>query len=87
MANKPPEIKMCDCSSSQIAQHGYDPATKTLAIRFHGKEAPKGGRLPGATYHYSGVSQDDYDAFTKAKSFGVHFGANIRSKFKFTRQP
>jgi hypothetical protein len=77
---------MCDCKSSQLHSHGYDTATKTMAIRFHGKVAPNGVKLPGPVYHYHDVSQEAYDALVKAESLGKHFGANVRNKFKFTKQ-
>jgi hypothetical protein len=72
MKDEAPKITMCDCQSSQLAQHGYDPATKTLAVKFKN----------GGLYHYAGVSQEAYDALTKAKSLGKHFAANVRSKFR-----
>ena len=74
--DKTPAIKMCDCQSSQLAQHGYDAATKTLAIKFKS----------GGLYHYAGVSQEAYDSLVKAKSLGKHFAANVRGKFKHTKR-
>jgi hypothetical protein len=80
-----PQFEMCDCKSSQLHSHGYDSATKTMAIRFH-KRAKDGSTTPGAVYHYHDVSQVDYDALTKAESLGKHFGAHVRNTFKFTKQ-
>lgn len=71
---KRPDITLCKCNSSQIAEHGYDADSQTLAIRFK-----SGGKL----YHYAGVSRKDYDALTGAKSLGKHFHTHIREKFPF----
>lgn len=65
-----PDIKMCACDSSQIAEHGYDDATKTLAIKFkHG----------GSVYHYDDVSPELYAEFSEAESKGSFFGKRIKS--------
>jgi len=72
MKDEAPQIKMCDCASSMLAQHGYDAATKTLAVKFKN----------GGVYHYAGVSQEDYDTLVKSKSLGGHFAANVRAKFR-----
>lgn len=70
-------MKMTDIStSSTITGHGYDPETKTAAIRF------KTG-----LYHYDGVSQEDYDALVAAKSMGSHFHKNWRAKYNGVKQP
>ena len=63
--------------SSQIAAHGYDPISHTLAVRFH-----KGS----AVYHYKGVPQDEADKFARAPSLGQHLHAHIKNKFHFERQ-
>jgi hypothetical protein len=68
------KIPLRPCTSSMLTHHGYDAQSKTLALTFTG----------GKTHHYYGVSQAQYDAFTKAKSLGRHFGKHIRGKFKFT---
>lgn len=54
--------------SSQIAAVGHDPATGTLAVRFH----------TGTVYHYSNVTQEQYDAFINAESLGKFFGQHIK---------
>lgn len=77
-------IKLSDCKSSQIHSHGYDPQTKTLAIRFYRTEGGK--RVPGPIYHYEGFTEDDYKSFCGAESLGKHFGTHIKGdKFKFKK--
>jgi KTSC domain-containing protein len=67
-----PEIAMCDCNSTNIARHGDDAATRTLAIEFR-----NGGR-----WHYRDVPPEAYKAFAAAKSMGTHFHSAIRPQFK-----
>lgn len=67
-----PKFAMNACKSSQVASHGYDAATRTLAVKFHG----------GGEYHYADVSPADYAALGKAKSIGGHIHANVKGKFK-----
>ena len=62
--------------STQIAAHGYDPVSHTLAVRFHN----------GGVYHYAGVPQEAADRFSKAESLGKHLGAHIKGKFAHERQ-
>lgn len=69
-------MKMVDCKSSQMAAHGYDPSTKTLAVRFRS----------GETYKYKGVPQDVYVSMVKAKSLGSFFHHNIKGKFGHAKQ-
>lgn len=78
-ANKPkaPAIDMKPVTSSSIKAHGYDAASKTLAVQFVGSDH---------VYHYAGVPQADADALGKADSIGKHFASAIRDKFKGTRQ-
>jgi hypothetical protein len=40
----------------------------------------------GSSYHYEGVSPDDFAKFEGAQSMGKHFGANIRGKFPHSLQ-
>ncbi|HXC40159.1 MAG TPA: KTSC domain-containing protein [Burkholderiales bacterium] len=66
-----PTIGMQACASSLLTHHGYDAATKTLAVTFkHG----------GTTYHYANVSPEQYAALTGADSIGKHFAAHIKGK-------
>lgn len=67
-------IAITAADSSAIAGHGYDPETKTLAIRFKS----------GKTYHYQGVDAGTYDAFKGSKSLGSFFGKSIRDNFTAT---
>ena len=64
-------------NSSNIAEHGYDPETRTAAIRFKN----------GGLYHYDGVSAEDYAAFAAAQSLGSHFHKNWRAKYNGVKQP
>ena len=53
-------IAMCDCKSSQLKSHGYDSASKTLAVQFKN----------GGTYHYAGVSHTiSYANLSRLDSF------------------
>jgi hypothetical protein len=70
-----PAIEMAPVVSSQIAAIGHD--GNTLAVKFSS----------GATYYYSGVSQEDFAAFKDADSIGSHFGKFIRGKFDSVRLP
>ena len=66
-------IPLTPCDSRQLATHGYDQDTKTLAIQFKQKN---GTTHP---YHYQNVSQDQYDAFCKAESLGHHFNTTFKN--------
>ncbi|MDE2470724.1 MAG: KTSC domain-containing protein [Bradyrhizobium sp.] len=59
--------------SSQIHSVGYDPLTKTLAVRFHG---PKG--KPSALYHYADVAPAKFADFERAESKGKWFHQHIK---------
>ena len=63
--------------SSQIHSTGFDPASGTLSIQFHGKDGK-----PGSIYHYQNFTQAKYDAFLKAESIGSHFGKTIKGNTK-----
>ena len=67
-----PTITLSPCKSSQIAGHGYDPATRTMALQFY--RGPKDARVPGSIYHYANVDPAQYAELTKAESIGKHFG-------------
>lgn len=70
MTTKPkhPTIAMCACKSSQVAEIGHCPATNTLAVRFS----------RGGTYHYPGISAEQFAALKGAKSIGAHLGKHIK---------
>ena len=65
-------IPLTPCDSRQLAAHGYDPATKTLAIQFKQKS--------GVThpYHYP-CTQEQYDALCAAESPGHHFNTHFKN--------
>jgi len=64
-----PTIDLHPVESSQVKAIGFDPASKTLAVTFHGT---------GTVYHYPGVSAEQHQAFLKAESIGSHFGKHIK---------
>jgi len=63
-----------EVKSSQVHSVAFDPATKTLAVRFHGKNGP------GSLYHYANVSLDKHADFMKAESKGKFLGIHIKAK-------
>lgn len=65
-------MEMKEVKSTQIHSLGFDPATGTLAIRFHGKNGP------GGLYHYSNFTPEQFKAFSECESKGKYFGANVR---------
>ena len=79
-------IPMSACGSSQLKEFGYDPANRTLAIRFNGKSGEK------TVYTYANVPQDLADGLKAAdadpeQSVGRYFGEHIKGKedFPFTK--
>ena len=58
--------------SSHIKELGHDPETNTLAVTFH-----KGG-----TYHYPGVTEEQYRVLHEHDSPGSHFHRHIKPRFK-----
>lgn len=75
MAEQKPQITMTPCKSAAITAHGYDAATKTLALQF------KGGR----TYRYGDVPQAIAAGIADAKSIGKYIGNNVTGKFKLLK--
>lgn len=69
-------MKMSAAKSSQILSHGYDPQTKTLAVRFQA----------GGLYHYSDVPPEVYEQFAQAPSLGRFMHSTIKGKFAHTKQ-
>lgn len=55
-------------NSSNLAEQGYDPATRVLRIKFKS----------GATYEYDGVAPETYARFTQAESMGKFLNAEIK---------
>ncbi|MBR8141185.1 KTSC domain-containing protein [Burkholderia vietnamiensis] len=66
-------IEMQPVESSQIHSVGYDAAAQKLAIRFKNKAGD-----PSSLYHYSDVTQENFDAFKGAESIGSHFYKYIK---------
>lgn len=75
-------ITLIHVESSQISGIGYDAASRTLAIQFPGR-----GPAEGTTYHYFDVPAEVYEAFISAESIGKYFGAHIKGKFSYEKQP
>lgn len=77
-------MDMIAVKSKQLHSVGYDPATKTMRIRF----ADRKDGTPGPMYDYSNVGPDDHSALMAADSKGKHFGAHIKPhahKFPFSK--
>lgn len=80
-------IPMTPCDSSQLKEFGYDAATQTLAIRFHGKSGEK------TVYTYAGVPGELHDRMRQAdadpeQSVGKFFGEHIKGRaglYPFTK--
>lgn len=72
---KHPHVAMCPCESSQVKSHGYDAATRTLAVEYKS----------GGVYHYHDVPPATYDAMKEAKSVGSFIGKSIKGVHKYAR--
>lgn len=70
VALKPPKQP-----STAVHSYGYDPASKTLAIRFHRKDGP------GDPHHYREVPEHVAHALNDADSVGKFFANHIRGKY------
>lgn len=68
-----PQYKLQPCDSTQISEHGFCPATNTLALRFKSKSGK------GSLYHYPNVTVEKYAEFMAAESKGKFFGSQIKS--------
>lgn len=71
----PKFITLHPCTSSQIARHGYDEETRTMAVEFY----------RGGEYHYFDVSKEAYEAFVAADSKGSHHHREIRGKYRYEK--
>ena len=67
------DIPLVKCDSSQLNAVGYDADSQTLAIEFKNWKGE-----PTSLYHYSGVTQEQFDAFNTAESKGRHLGQFIK---------
>lgn len=65
-----PSIEREAVESSMIKSLGYDAETKTLAVEFQN----------GDVWHYTNVSQSEYDSLKSAQSIGAYFGKNFKGK-------
>lgn len=74
--SKPTPIPLTACQSSTVVGHGYDVATKTLAVKFKS----------GGLYHYAGVPQDVADAMAKSESVGSFVAKSVRHLFDSVKQ-
>lgn len=72
MKPKAPTIPMSAVKSSQVESIGHH--GDTLAVKFKS----------GGTYHYHGVTADQFAGLQKAESIGKALGA-IKSAHKFTK--
>ena len=61
-------------NSSNLAECGYDPQSRTLLVVF------KSGRR----YLYSGVPELEYRALMAASSHGAYFNAKVRNRYAFS---
>jgi hypothetical protein len=68
------KITMESVESTQIHSIGYDAATQTLAVRFKNRRTLG----PEALYHYSNVTQADFEALRDAESIGSHLYRHIK---------
>lgn len=64
-------MKLVPVRSSNIEAVGYDPATRTMGVRFKG----------GMTYHHLDVSPEAHGALMSAPSKGAHYHQNVKGKF------
>ena len=69
-------ISLTPVKSSNLAAVGYDPATRTLAVRFTGTAAK--------VYHYKDVPAEAHTALMAADSIGRHYSKSIRTHFHHT---
>ena len=72
-----PTIAMTPVKSSNIAAHGYDTVSHTLAVQF----------TNGNTYHYHEVPADVAVGMTQAESVGQYFSRTVRGQFAHTAIP
>ena len=62
-------------ASSCIAEIGYEPSDKTLAIRFHS----------GREYLYVGIQPQTHEALLASASVGAYFNAEVRDAYPHRR--
>ncbi len=57
--------------SSNIESVGYDPASKTMQVKFRS----------GSTHQYSGIAPEVHAAFMGASSHGAYYAARVRGRY------
>lgn len=62
-----PRTTLPEGKSKNVVSHGYDSATRTLAVEFKG----------GGIYHYANVSPEQYADLQAADSFGSFLHAHM----------
>ena len=70
---KPVNIPLTQIYSSNIKAVGYDPATKTLRVKFNTNKI----------YDYMNLSPEEFEAFMDAPSKGSYFHQFIKGKKQF----
>lgn len=68
-------MKLTPVKSSNIEGAHFDPATRTLTIKFKS----------GGTYHHSACTQELYDGLCGAESPGSYYHKTIKGKFKHSK--
>lgn len=61
-------IALTPCSSAAVKAYGYDPVSRTLALRFGA----------GKVHHYKDVPPDVFESFEAAESKGRAFASFIK---------
>jgi hypothetical protein len=64
-------MKLQSVKSSNIESVGYDPASKTMQVKFRS----------GSTHEYGGISPEVHAAFMGASSHGAHYAAHVRGRY------
>lgn len=72
-------------TSSQIDSTGYDAATRTLEIAFHGRKDKDGKPTAPSVYQYKDFPPEKWAAFQAAESKGKYFGAEIKGKYQYQK--
>jgi hypothetical protein len=68
-------MKLTPVKSSNIEAAGFDPATRTLTVKFRN----------GGTYHYADCHQHHFDGLCSAESAGKYLHKHIRPAFKHSK--
>lgn len=72
MTTKAPTVHLTPCTSAAMTAHGYDAATRTLAIQFKAGNAP---------HLYADVPPEVAEGLATAESKGKYLAQHIRGKF------